>query len=70
MSIRLPLCFTVREMPPNSRVASSTVTSYASAPPSFINSHAAVRPAGPPPMITTVCFCVTFRSPCITVNHA
>ena len=63
ISIRLPSCLTVREMPPNSRVASSTVTSYCSEPPSLTSSQAAVRPAGPPPMMTTDCFCVTLKSP-------
>ena len=48
MSKRHPSRTTVWEMPPISPVASTTVL----ATPCFANWYAAVRPAGPAPMIT------------------
>src|SRR5688572_16358097 len=50
MSMRLPLYSTDWARPPIARVASSTVTSRT---PASASSQAAVRPAGPAPMINT-----------------
>jgi hypothetical protein len=50
MSMRLPLYSTDCDRPPTLRVASSTTTSRM---PASASSQAAVRPAGPAPMITT-----------------
>ena len=50
MSKRQPSRWTVREMPPTTESASSTVL----VTPALASSWAAVRPAGPAPMMTTL----------------
>src|ERR1035437_8187301 len=64
ISIRLPLYRTVREIPPISRDASSTIGLISEC---FRNSKAAVNPAGPAPIIRAVLLFELFD--CISVGR-
>ncbi len=64
MSKRQPSRSTVRLMPPTTESASSTVATC----PRLVNSHAAVSPAGPAPMMTTCSTCSVSVSVSVPVS--